>query len=70
MKTRNLLRQYAPKIGAAVVITAATATQALADAAAATSKITASEGDISTLGWAALGLVIVAAAFKYMRRAI
>lgn len=70
MKTRNMLRKYGPKIGAAVVLATFTASQAFADAATASAKITASEGDIGTLGWAAIGLVITAAAFKYMRRAV
>ncbi|UTW09166.1 major capsid protein [Pseudomonas benzenivorans] len=70
MKTRNMLRKYGRQVAAVAILTTVTASQAFADAAAAATKITGSEGDIGTLGWAAIGLVITAAAFKYMRRAV
>ncbi len=66
MKVRNMFRNTA----VAVVSLAVTTTYALADAAAAEAKLGAVEGDIGTLGWAAIGLLVVAAGFKYMRRAV
>ncbi len=38
--------------------------------AEATAKLTESGTDIGTLGWTVMGLLIAAAAFKYMRRAL
>lgn len=70
MRFRNAVRKHAAQLGAIAVIGTFTAGQAFADAAAAEAKITAAEGDIGTLGWAAIGLTIAAAAFKYMRRAV
>lgn len=43
---------------------------AFADAATAVTDITAVGGDIELIGWAVLGVLVVAAGFKYMRRAI
>ncbi|OEO23705.1 hypothetical protein AX279_21565 [Pseudomonas sp. J237] len=36
----------------------------------ATGSLTEAGTDIGTLGWAVMGLLIAAAAFKYMRRAL
>lgn len=69
-KTRSIARRFGREALAVGVIGVGTCGQAFADATAATTKITASEGDVSTIGWASLGLLIVAAAFKYMRRTV
>lgn len=70
MKTLNVARRYAGRAAGAFAITAATTGAAFADASAATASLTSVSGDISTIGWAVLGVLIVAAGFKYMRRAI
>ena len=54
---------------AAAVVTVVTSSQAFADATAAAAQITGKETDVETIGYAALGLLITAAVFKYMRRA-
>lgn len=38
--------------------------------AAATAALTAAGDDVSTIGWAAFGVLVAAAAFKYLRRAL
>lgn len=58
------------KVGAGVGLLAAGTGVALADATAATASLSSVEADVSTIGWAVLGVLIVAAGFKYMRRAI
>lgn len=70
MKLQNAVRKYGRQIGAAAVVTAVTTGQAFADAAAAAGEITAAKGDVDTIGYAALGLLVAAALFKYMRRAL
>lgn len=69
MKPMNVVRKYGAKIGAGSVALAASA-GAMADAAGAETAITAVGGDVSTIGWAVLGVLVVAAGFKYMRRAL
>ena len=70
MKARNMIRKFGSKVAIAGVSLAATTGVALADATAAAAKVTAVEGDVSILGWASLGVLVVAAGFKYMRRAV
>ncbi|WP_137974049.1 major capsid protein [Pseudomonas sp. F(2018)] len=70
MQVRNTLRKFGTVLGASAVIGATSIGQAYADAAAAATKITGAEADVETIGYAALGLVVVAALFKYMRRAV
>lgn len=68
-KTRSIARKFGARV--AVGATAMTAaTLSFADGAAAEAAIKSSGGDVSTIGWASLGLLIVAAAFKYMRRTV
>lgn len=69
-KTRSICRKYGSKVAVGATLAFYGAGQAFADAAAAETKISGAEGDVSTIGWASLGLLIVAAAFKYMRRTV
>jgi len=69
MKGMNVVRKYGSKIAVATGALAASA-GAFADVAATETAITAVGGDVSTIGWAVLGVLVVAAGFKYMRRAI
>jgi len=69
MKFMNSARKYGARAalaGAAMVGSAG----AFADASGAATAISAVSSDVSTIGWAALGVLIVAAGFKYMRRAV
>lgn len=68
-KIRSIARKFGTRaaVGATTMLAGS---YALADAAAAQTAITGAEGDVSTIGWASLGLLIVAAAFKYMRRTV
>lgn len=68
MKVKSFARKFAAQavVGATLL---GGASVALADAAAAQAKMEAGEGDINTLGWAGIGLLIAAVLFKYMRRA-
>lgn len=70
MKLRNTLRKYGRQVGAVAVISAFGIGQAYADAAAAVAKMEGGEGDINVIGYAGLGLLVAAALFKYMRRAV
>lgn len=70
MKIRNAVRKYGRQLGAVAVVSAVTTGQAFADAATAAASITAAEADVNTIGYAALGLLVAAALFKYMRRAL
>ena len=38
--------------------------------AGATDALTEAGGDVNTIGWAVFGVLVAAAAFKYMRRAL
>jgi len=68
-KTRSIALKFGTRV--AVGATAmAVGSYAMADAAGASAAITSASGDVSTIGWASLGLLIVAAAFKYMRRTV
>jgi len=69
MKFMNSARKYGARValaGAALVGSAA----AFADATAAAATITGVTTDVETIGWAALGVLAVAAGFKYIRRAV
>ena len=74
MKRMNAVRKFGRKVGTAVVagsvIGAGVVGQAYADAADAISKIEGADTTSSDIGYAALGLLVVAATFKYMRRAV
>ncbi|MDG9760969.1 major capsid protein [Pseudomonas sediminis] len=70
MKLRNTLRHYGRQIGAVSVISAFGIGQAYASAADVVTKMEGGEGDISIIGYAGLGLLVAAALFKYMRRAV
>ncbi|WP_282338468.1 major capsid protein [Pseudomonas sp. PS02288] len=70
MKVRNMVQKFGRKAAVVGGLMVATTGVALADAAAAAAKVTAVEGDVGTLGWAAIGVLVVAAGFKYMRRAV
>lgn len=65
MKLFKQARKYG--FGAAVM---AASGAAFADATAAATAISGVSADVETIGWAALGVLIVAAGFKYMRRAV
>lgn len=56
----------------ALFVAAATvgAPAAFADSAAAVSAISGVSADASLIGWAVMGVLVVAAGFKYMRRAL
>lgn len=69
MKYMNVARKFGRQVGAAAVITATTTGVAMADSAALATKLSAGESDINVIGWAAMGLVVAAALFKYLRRA-
>jgi hypothetical protein len=69
MKRMNVVRKYGSKIAVATGALAASA-GAFADAAALGLEIDAVSDNIDTIGWAVLGVLVVAAGFKYMRRAI
>lgn len=68
-KSRSIARKFATRVavGATTMLAGG---YAFADAAAAETAISSASGDVSTIGWASLGLLIVAAAFKYMRRTV
>lgn len=70
MKLPNTLRHYGRQIGAVAVISAFGIGQAFASAADAAAKMQGGEGDINIIGYAGLGLLVAAALFKYMRRAV
>lgn len=55
---------------AGAALAASASSFAVSDAAGAATQITAVGGDVSTIGWAVLGVLVVAAGFKFMRRAI
>ena len=55
MKVRNTIHKFGAVVCASAVIGATTVGQAYADAAAAATKITGSEADVETIGYAALG---------------
>jgi len=61
-------RKFAAKVAAGTTLMIG-ASYALADAAAAESAMKAAEGDVNTIGWAGIGLLIAAVLFKYIRRA-
>mgnify|MGYP003630306074 CR=1 FL=1 len=69
MKIMNVVRKHGAKVGAGSVALAASA-HSFADTAAAETAITAVGADVSTIGYAVLGVLVVAAGFKYMRRAL
>ena len=70
MKYMTAVRRFGGKLGAGVAVMAAGTGVALADASSAISSLSSVESDVGTIGWAVLGVLIVAAGFKYMRRAI
>lgn len=70
MKLRNTLRKYGRQVGAVAVISAFGIGQAFASAADAAAKMQGGEVDINIIGYAGLGLLVAAALFKYMRRAV
>ena len=65
MKYMNQVRKFG--FGAAVM---AASGAAFADATAAATALSGVSADVETIGWAALGVLIVAAGFKYLRRAV
>jgi hypothetical protein len=73
MKHMNAVKKYGRSIAtqaAAVGVISATAVgTAMADGQALKTKLEGGETDINLIGWAAMGLVVAAALFKYMRRA-
>ncbi len=70
MKSMNIVKKFGRKLAAGGAVMLAGTQMALADTAAATTAMEATKGNIEIVGWAAFGLVIAAAAFKYMRRAV
>ena len=67
---RHFGRKIALVAGSSTALAIAAVGQAHADAAAAAAAIPATGTDVETIGYAALGLLVVAAMFKYMRRAV
>ena len=65
MKLMNVAKRF----GAGVAVLGATTGVAMADAADAVAAIEGVGTDISTIGWAAIGILALAAGFKYIRRA-
>ena len=65
MKRMNVLK----RLGAGVAVLGATTGVAMADSAAAVTAITGVGSDVTTIGWAAIGVLALAAGFKYIRRA-
>lgn len=65
MQKMNILKRF----GAGVAVLGATTGVAMADATGAEAAITAVSGDVSTIGWAVIGVIALAAGFKYIRRA-
>lgn len=70
MKYRNILAKYGRKLGAVGAVSVAATGQALADSSAAVSAISGVSSDVSLIGWAVMGVLVVAAGFKYLRRAL
>ena len=70
MKYRKSLAKYGRKLGAIGAVTVALTGQAYADATAATASIASVTADVGVIGWAVMGVLVVAAGFKYMRRAL
>lgn len=69
MKPMNVVRKYGAKLAAGSAALVASA-HSFADVTAAETEITAVGSDVSTIGYAVLGVLVVAAGFKYMRRAL
>lgn len=69
-KTRSIARKFGRQLAVGSAVAVAGIGNALADAVAAETAISGAGGDVSTIGWASLGLLIVAASFKYMRRTV
>lgn len=69
-KTRSIAAKFGRQVAVGSLVVAAGIGTAFADSAAAATSISAAGTDVSTIGWASLGLLIVAAAFKYMRRTV
>ncbi|WP_313289950.1 major capsid protein [Stutzerimonas nitrititolerans] len=57
-------------VGAAAALSTLAGTVYAAVPPEATGALDTAGEDIGTIGWAALGLIIAAMAFKYMRRAL
>lgn len=70
MKNINKLLSRAGVAVGAVTLAVTSGSVFAAGAADAATQITAVGTDVSTIGWAVLGVLVVAAGFKYMRRAI
>lgn len=65
MKPMNVVKRF----GAGVAVLGATTGVAMADSASAVAAITGVGADVTTIGWAAIGVLALAAGFKYIRRA-
>lgn len=65
MKRMNVLK----RLGAGVAVLGATTGVAMADSAAAVAAIEGTGTDVTAIGWAAIGVLALAAGFKYIRRA-
>ena len=69
MKAMNVVRRFGGKVGAGAAVLAAGTGVAMADASDAVTAITGVGSDVTTIGWAAIGVLALAAGFKYIRRA-
>lgn len=71
MKSMNVVRKYGRKTGAAVAIalTASAPVFAAIDEGISTA-LSDAKADVLTIGGLALVVIVAAAAFKYMRRAL
>lgn len=65
MKISNVVK----RLGVGVAVLGATTGVAMADATSAVTAISAVGADVTTIGWAAMGVLALAAGFKYIRRA-
>lgn len=73
LKNRLLNRAsaYGQKAAAIGALTLGAAAVAMAEIpASATTALTTAGTDTNTIGWAVFGVLVAAAAFKYMRRAL
>jgi hypothetical protein len=68
---KNKLQNLKRSLGAAAALVALATQQAYAAVPPeATGALTTAGTDVGTIGWAVFGVLVAAAAFKYMRRAL
>lgn len=74
MKVNKMIRAHGVKavlaVGATLGMSSAFAAGLATDMSSALTNLNSVSGDISSIGWACLGILIVAAGFKYLRRVV